>query len=291
MATKSGEESDRENTALVVNFSTEPTNLTCFKQELLAQVDTKIISNGEHLTIKFDNKYYYADVELLIYPVTNKNEKLGIKKVIDQILRVVPSAQAIIVIIDDNTQSWSLLHEIWSDKISQESNADVQLAMVFGNNSDLSNSENPNFLWTVREHFEYISMNVQKESDIDGESILKDKFGIPRMLEALQTHIWTNIKMKDNSSPQIPVVTDKSKLPQNGSDKFDLKSEVKIDSLLDEMSVESELNREDDNSFEKLFGSIMEMRKKAANMEGEERKDYAEKIVNLFMNAIPSDDD
>ena len=291
MASKSGEEPSEENTALVVNFSTEPTNLKSFKQELLNQVETTIISNGEHLNIKFDNKYYRADVKLLIYPVTNKNEKLGIKKVIDQILRVVPSAQAIIVIIDDNTQSWSLLQEMWSDKISQESNADVQLALVFGSESNLSNNDNTNFLWTVREHFEYIPMNIQDGCDSDGESILKDKFGIPRMLEALQTHVWINIKMKDNSSPRIPNVTDTTKLPQNGSDNFDLKSADKIDSLLDEMSIESELNKEDDNSFEKLFGSIMEMRKKAADMEGDERKDYAEKIVNLFMNAIPNSDD
>eukprot|EP00800_Vazella_pourtalesii_P011047 TRINITY_DN2668_c0_g1_i2.p1 TRINITY_DN2668_c0_g1~~TRINITY_DN2668_c0_g1_i2.p1 ORF type:complete len:293 (+),score=76.03 TRINITY_DN2668_c0_g1_i2:48-926(+) len=291
MASKSGEEPSEENTALVVNFSTEPTNLKSFKQELLNQVETTIISNGEHLNIKFDNKYYRADVKLLIYPVTNKNEKLGIKKVIDQILRVVPSAQAIIVIIDDNTQSWSLLQEMWSDKISQESNADVQLALVFGSDSNLSNNDNTNFLWTVREHFEYIPMNIQDGCDSDGESILKDKFGIPRMLEALQTHVWINIKMKDNSSPRIPNVTDTTKLPQNGSDNFDLKSADKIDSLLDEMSIESELNKEDDNSFEKLFGSIMEMRKKAADMEGDERKDYAEKIVNLFMNAIPNSDD
>ena len=291
MATKSAEESNGENTALVINFSTEPTNLACFRKELLSQVDTTIITNGEHLNIKFDNKYYCADVNLLIYPVTNKNEKLAISKVIDQIWRVVPSAQAIIVIIDDNTQSWSLLQEVWSDKLSQESNADVKLAMVFGNNSELSNSENTNFLWTVREHFEYIPMNVQNESESDSESILMDKFGIPRMLEALQTHVWTNIKMKDTSSPQILIVTDKTNLPQNGGDNFDSKSEDKIDSLLDGMSIESELNREDDNSFEKLFGSIMEMRKQAANMEGDERKDYAEKIVNLFMNAIPNSDD
>ncbi|KAI6652619.1 Alpha- and gamma-adaptin-binding protein p34 [Oopsacas minuta] len=275
---------NHENVVLAINFSATQTNLKDFKQELPCHAYTPVISNKEVIMLKLDNKYYTADIKILIYENIDANTEL------DKILGIIPNSQAIVIIIDDNINSWALLQEIW-DKLSAESNAEIQLALVYGD-IEVSNSDNPNFIWCIKHHFEYIPMIEQKVPE-DDENYFKEKFGIPRMIEALQTHVWDNLEMKDKS-PRKPIITDTTN-EHNRNEKFDLKSEDKIDSLLDGMTIENKLNGADDDddeeSFEKLFGSIMEMRKKAAGLEGEERLDYAEKMVNLFMNAIPNSDD
>ena len=274
------------NTVVVVNFSNDGEHTLTFKQSLIEQATfkPKIIA-GDCILLTLDNKYYSAEISLSFY---GASDNAGINHAsIDDITKILCTAQAVVILIDSREESWSLLQELWSEKLSKECTAEVQLVCVYGDGIQC-NSEHPCFLWTVKEHFEFIPMREQTDSIEDDYSFLKEKIGIARLLEALQTHVWSDIQMKDNS-PRKQVATEKSHI--NGVDTVrPQKSENKIDSLLDEMSVASELNGEDD-SFDKLLGKLMGMRQQAAALEGEERKDFAEKVVNLFMNALADDED
>ena len=276
---------EQDNIVVIINFSKDGEHLIEFKHSLLDQVASTTVSNGENILVTLDNKYYTAVINFSLYPAT---DSAGLDaSSIDQIIKVLPSAQAIVVIIDSDANSWSLLQQLWSDTISKECNADVQLVCVYGD-SIQPNSEHPNFLWTVKEHFEFIPMSEQINME-DDDSFLKEKFGIARLIEALQTHVWSIIEMK-NSSPHKPVIVTE-KQQANGVDTVNTqKSESKIDSLLDGMSIANALNGEDE-SFDTLLGKLMDMRQKANTLEGEERKDFAEKVVNLFMNALPDSED
>ena len=273
---------EQDNIVVVINFSKDGEQLMEFKHSLLDQVSSTTVSNEVSFLVTLDNKYYTADIKFLLYPTSINTSN------IDEIIKILPTAQALVVVIDSSDSSWSLLQELWGEKISQECNADVQLVCVYGD-SIQSNSDHPNFLWTVNEHFEFISMSEQTDIDND-ESFLKEKFGIARMLEALQTHVWSTIKMKDNS-PHKPVIPTKEPQMNGDNTQNTQKSEDKIDSLLDGMSLASELNGDECESFEKLLGKLMAMREKAATLEGEEKRDFAEKVVNLFMNALPETED
>jgi hypothetical protein len=62
--------------------------------------------------------------------------------------------------------------------------------------------------------------------------------------------------------------------------------------LPDNLPIHAGLDNEDpgDESFEQLFGRMMEMKQKAASLPDEARKEFAEKVAMSFWQALGGDD-
>lgn len=277
------------NIVFCINFSSKPNRFDEFKKSLVEHFGSTLLSFEEDLIVKFDNKYYSADI-------TFKFTEFSENTPDEELLGIIKSAQALVLTINGQENCWKKVREIWEAKISKKCSSDVKLICEY---EDSDNSpggeENPNLLWAIKEHFEYIPMEEEVDRD-DEDNDFKETTGAARILEALQAHVWSNLSMKAKSPKSTDssdkCIFDHSTL-DDGKDSKPVKSEDRIDSLLSEMDVAGVLNDDDPDceSFENLFSNLMELKRKADGLEGDERKSFAEKVATMFMNAIPDSDD
>lgn len=130
------------------------------------------------------------------------------------------------------------------------------------------------FSWCLDHQFEFIENEDIVQDDEEEDGGFQEKYGIDRILEALKSHMWSNHTMKDEKHKAS------GNLSRNGEGTSNME--------FDEQSMQG------GESFEDLVGRLQAMKEKARSLEGDARRDYAEKVAFAFMEALgidESDDD
>jgi len=111
--------------------------------------------------------------------------------------------------------------------------------------------------WCISNRWELIELNKAEEESEDfcQDDDFPESWGFQRIRQALHAHTWSNLEMKEGSM-NIPVPTLESYLEGSEGD------------------------------FEKLFSNFEHMKRTAASLPTEHRKDYAEKVAISFWKAI-----
>lgn len=130
--------------------------------------------------------------------------------------------------------------------------------------------------WCISNGFELIEW--MSEGTRTGEHT-PETTGTARLAEALQAHVWPHITMKSDS-------VHKAAASSQSLTKELLSEDEKL--LAEGCAQEQDPGGE---SFEELFAKFADMKAHAQQLPQEQRKEYAEKVVMAFWDAIGGDEE
>ncbi|GJQ77268.1 hypothetical protein Trydic_g20693 [Trypoxylus dichotomus] len=247
---------------LIVNHCAKEPGLLL---ELISK-SNEIKQDGSHKLSSLwtiDTKYYTANVNL--HAITEYYERD------DEFNETV---KALIIYTDCNVESGLTGLNKWK---SIENECDLEIKLLV---SDYCNGETMVSIkqateWSRKHGFEFVVLHPTIEKDDD--EIIKEKVGVERIIEILQTCIWPNLQMKEASTVGYSNI-EKLNLHQTEAEN--------LDKFLDKMLLEEGVDE-----FTELFGQLHMMKQSIQSLSGPERKQCAEQMVTAFWKAIGGDDD
>lgn len=181
---------------------------------------------------KIKNKYYSANV-----CITTVNYEIS--QQLDQV-------EAVAMYID--TKHSQILTNL--KKVNEYlTNYDVETKIVIADNSSPEIQD-----WCMDNEYEFIDLSKTTGDEDD----YFDTFGIERVKEVLQVHIWSNAQVNSHSNMED-------------------KSENQVELELDEFSA--------------LFSQFNSIKESIHSLSRDQRLDCAEQVLNKFWNAIGGDED
>ncbi|GFR19280.1 alpha- and gamma-adaptin-binding protein p34 [Trichonephila clavata] len=264
-------------------------------------------SNLKGYSWSFTTKYYSSKINL--YAIKEKAE-------LDPTFS--ESVKAVIFYFD--SQKLSSYEDVLSWMgILKNVDAEVQL-LVCNNCLDECNNpalERKNILkWCVQNQYELVELNPAPENEDEDDENFKSAKGYDRIIEALQSYTWANLVMKDEKSvdespkkgaegikeseSKNAAKETKPSVSENNKDSSSSEEEgyktMNVDGEelgLEQHLLNNVLNGEDPGgeSFEALFSKFASMKEKAAGLNNEEKKKYAEKVAIAFWRAMGGDED
>lgn len=263
-------------------------------------------SNLKGYSWSFTTKYYSSKINL--YAI---EEKADLDPAFSE------SIKAVIFYFD--SQKLSSYEDVlsWMDFLK---NIDAEVQLLVCNNC-LDECTNPalerkNILkWCVENQYELVELNPSPENEEEDDENFKSAKGYDRIIEALQSYTWANLIMKDEKSVDESLKQEstegvkeienaskeaKSSISENTDDSSSSEGDghktVNVDGEelnLEEQLLNNVLNGEDPGgeSFEALFSKFASMKEKAASLNNEEKKKYAEKVAVAFWRAMGGDED
>lgn len=139
--------------------------------------------------------------------------------------------------------------------------------------------------WCLEHHFELVECDEGEEDDDVGEDEdegIEEKLGRARVVEALKAHTWSNLELLESGpAGRRPVPLDEE--GGSGSEGEEEEGEVgeQVRNLLAAVGSDDE-----DEDFGALFSQLASMRDQSSNLQGEDRKAYAEQVALAFYKAI-----
>eukprot|EP01031_Cornospumella_fuschlensis_P036574 gene36574-44367_t len=138
-----------------------------------------------------DNKYYSAEVSFLVH-LTDKDSATGLSHTaedFDGVIYIVPSREKFLASQlanqlggdDDKLRLLVYLNKQGEGEEENEGNSDREFYSLF----------------CIDHGFELVEID---ESTLTLDYDARDKFGLPRLLEALQAHMWPTMRRKDKQS-------------------------------------------------------------------------------------------
>lgn len=206
-----------------------------------------------------DTKYYTAKVDL--HPVKNYSNR-------DEDFN--ESVEAVIVYFDSNTENGLDDVKMW-DKLLQDCQPDVKLLISDTCNMETKIKKSIAIEWCVKNGFELIELTpvvVDNKSEDDDE-IIKETYGVERIIEALQSHLWSNLVMKNKEQAETSE-----------------KQDTNMDAMLNGLHFD-----DDSADFTELFQQLHMMKESVQSMPIRERRQCAEQVVTAFWRAIGGDED
>lgn len=239
---------DTKPSVLIVSSSnTKPKSLIKLitkQQNLLENADdVNIISHPWEI----DTKYYNANIILH-----------GINKEYKRTDAFNSMVEALIIHMDSNKDTGLLNIDEWS-VVEDDCQPDVKILLCNYCSSDTKITKEKATSWCVKRGYELIELypqNTQTKED----DIIEEKYGIDRIIEVLQAHIWSNLTMKDKDN-----------------DKGEENVSLNMSDTLDD--------------FSDLFSQLQMMKESIQSMPIQERKQCAEQMVTAFWKAIGGDDE
>lgn len=166
--------------------------------------------------------------------------------------------------------------------------------------------------WCHENGFEIVSLKTEEEEEDDEEERFKEKTGAARVLEALESHMWTNMEYKTVLRPQSErTAPAEAAQDENG----DLEDEDSLEGLPDEikatfgnllsfMSINPEnasnsLKEDEEAHFGDLgeadllsaAGPLQQLRSQLATLDDEKRRMVAAKVALMMMQSLGDDDE
>lgn len=217
-------------------------------------------SNDEHKTSQpwvIDTKYYTADITLV-----------GISKTYERTQSFNETVEALIVHMDTNKDTGLEELQEW-ETIEKECEPEVKILLTNYCNDDTKITRAKALDWCIRHSYELIELYPSQKIDIsEQQDIIEEKLGVDRVIEALQTHVWSNLVMKDrNTSTNLPKMPD--------------------DATLFEKMQDADLN----DDFTELFSQLHMMKESLQSLPNQQRKQCAEQMVTAFWRAIGGDEE
>lgn len=157
--------------------------------------------------------------------------------------------------------------------------------------------------WCFEQGMELVDITVQEGDQADQPSVVEDsvaffereeRTGFERVLEAIQAHTWSHMKMKDRQAASAPTPTSEKAAPQQFRDEgllslMQMLAAVNLaddDDDTDEATLEKRLD-----SFEETLHNLRSMRDRAAGMPDGERRELAAQFALSLANMIGDDTD
>lgn len=226
--------------------------------EKCAKINKVSAEKGVVYSWTIDTKYYTADVNIHAVEKADANVKLD-------------SVEAVVVHFDSKKESGLNDLRQWEAFIdTHQPEIRILLADDF---TDTVITKRRATGWCLETGFELIELNT---SDIDEDEepaedeIIKETKGVERVIEALQTHMWSNLVMKTKGS------------------EFKNCDPANIDRMLGGMV--GEFEEEEDVEFTDLFQRLHMVKESVQSMPLRERRQCAEQVVAAFWRAIGGDE-
>ncbi|XP_017780288.1 PREDICTED: alpha- and gamma-adaptin-binding protein p34-like [Nicrophorus vespilloides] len=199
---------------------------------------------------RFETKYYTAEVELIGLSEYTENE-------------FQKNVEALIIHMDSNKSTGLDDLKEWEPL---ETNFDPDIKLLIANycNNETKVTKAMATDWCLKRGFEFIEIFPAVEADQEEQDLIEEKIGVDRIIEALETHIWSNLVMKDKVKEE--------------------KENKNVD--LDELLMD-----DTNDDFTDLFNKLHMMKDSIQSMPVKERKQCAEQVVSAFWKAIGGDEE
>ncbi|XP_050296055.1 alpha- and gamma-adaptin-binding protein p34-like [Anthonomus grandis grandis] len=202
---------------------------------------------------KIDTKYYSSIVNLI-----------GLNESYERSMEFNSKVEALIMHMDANKSTGLEDLKRWSG-LMEDCDSQVKLLIANYCNDDTKISKNDVTEWCLEQRFEFVELYPSQTDNSEEQTIIPEKFGIDRVIEALQAHTWSNLVMKKSCKSAIRKADDfKADLPED-------------------------LLGEDD--FTELFSQLHMMKDSLQSLSASQRKQCAEQMVTAFWQAIGGDDE
>lgn len=206
-----------------------------------------------------DTKYYTAEVNLV-----------GITENYVRTQEFNDNVEALIIHMDSNRENGLEDLKVW-ESIENDCEPDVKLLIANYCNNETKVTRDNAIEWCLKRGYELIELYPTKTPINNTEDdIIEEKVGVERILEALQTHVWSNLVMKDKENENI---------------KTDAKKQQNQDSL------DRFLTDEYADDFADLFQQLHVMKDSIQSMTIAQRNQCAEQMVTAFWRAIGGDEE
>ncbi|KAF2882097.1 hypothetical protein ILUMI_24100 [Ignelater luminosus] len=229
---------------------------------------------------QIDTKYYTADVN--IYGITEQFVRTG---------EFNNTVEALIIHMDSNKESGLDDIQKWGEI---ENDCDPEIKLLVSNycTAETKITKTKATEWCLKHGFELIELypSVKKSnSDTEDCEIIKEKMGVDRIIEAVQTHIWPNLIMKDKEKTGLETdenIKEKQSIANTSTGKVDgSNNDINI-SLLNDF-----LTDEGTDDFTELFSQLHMIKESIKSMPTSQRKQCAEQMVTAFWRAMGGDEE
>ncbi|KAF5302762.1 hypothetical protein FQA39_LY01942 [Lamprigera yunnana] len=189
------------------------------------------------------------------------------------------NVEALIIHMDSNKQTGLDDLEKWS-AIEDDCNPEVKLLICNYCTSDTKVTKAKATEWCLRRGFELVELypEIPNSGEDSDDEIIKERFGVDRIIEALQTHVWSNLILKETNVAQAPA----QNAEVSGISDLDCNQPFILNSFL---------TREGTDDFTELFSQLHMIEESMKSMPSSQRKQCAEQMVTAFWNAIGGDED
>lgn len=254
-------DSERPSVVIVSSSNTKPKSLIkLITKDTDLNDDPNEINKISH-PWKINTKYYTALVTLH-----------GINLEYKRSAEFNQSVEALIIHMDSNKESGLNDLEKWKI-IEDECKPDVKLLICnYCSNTKITKAKATE--WCIKRGYELIELYPQELPVKDEDEIIEEKYGIDRIIEVLQTHVWSNLEMKDKSTKSREELVKNEESNNVGNNEND------IDNF-----------EEGSDDFTELFAQLQMMKESVQSMPLQERKQCAEQLVTAFWKAIGGDDE
>lgn len=251
---------------------------------------------------KIKNKYYTADIQISSVECLESHKE-----------RVLTTCEALIVYCDSHeATAIENLNSLMESLGGFEPEVQMLVCDTCSTDDDSPGlSRLKAQQWCISNRWELIELNKIEEEDSGHEDDFPESWGFQRIRQALHAHTWSNLEMKDTSNAnslnammQSVVAMDERKAEKNENssevmysrlEDLTLNSDVSSSNHTSEDGLNSSTLEEyfdtGDGDFEKLFSSFEQMKRTAASLPLEHRRDYAEKVAISFWKAIGGPED
>ncbi|XP_044748269.1 alpha- and gamma-adaptin-binding protein p34-like [Coccinella septempunctata] len=206
-----------------------------------------------------DSKYYTADVCLM-----------GLERDFERSEDFNGRVEALIVHVDTNRKTGLKDLSAW-DKIYQDCDPEVKLLVANYCNEDTKITKEKAIEWCLEKGYEFIELYPTCINDDNIASNFEEKVGVERIIEALYSHTWSNLKMKS----QHKKGTLNNECPKE-------MNREKLDGSISDDSCDD---------FTELFSQLQTMRESLNSLPSTQRKQCAEQMVTAFWKAIGGDEE
>jgi len=272
--------------------------------------DNNIDNNNYNIVI--NTKYYEANININSYIFNNNDNSND-----NDILLLIEKCEALIILMNDNDNNdnnniLSLIkNNIDKNDITTKLLVNIKYNNSINDNIDVSSL----ILWSIDNNYEYIDIDCNDINNIIITNDSREKEGFPRLIEALESTMWSSMQRKDRSSLSISsssitttttATTDNLIIEETFTNETEqnTKKEYKIhmdsnDKFVLEVDNTNDVDDDDNDEdvFYKNFSEVIEKAKDvraqvlAGNISDQERRENAAKIALQLAKMIELDGD
>lgn len=259
-----------ENIPSIVIVSCSNTKPQSLIKLLMKTVDIKTDDENKGIIKQpwtIDTKYYTASVHL----VGLENHLLRPDEFNNTI-------EALIIHMDTNKDSGLDDLSRW-EFLETKCNLDIKLLICNYCTEDTKITRNKALEWCLKRGFEFVEL-YSANNTLEQEDEFKEKTGVDRIIEALQSHTWSNLVMKSKKKSKQNLTNDK--ICDKVSTNFLENSELVLD---------DSYGNDIADDFTELFSQLHMMKDSLQNMPMNQRKQCAEQMVTVFWKAIGGEEE
>lgn len=165
--------------------------------------------------------------------------------------------------------------------------------------------------WCISNGWELVELHPhQPQAEDPEEDDFHESWGFKRICQALHAYTWSNLTMKDSQGNRLSAVLQSVSSQEDKSASSPQEGEEVMYSRLDNLALEESASNPpdeelenaldpsmirdclgEDGDFENLFSSFEHLKRTAANLPPNQRRDYAEKVAVAFWRAMGGDED